>query len=63
MEIPTEKDSDISSPLTIVALDNNVNVSFFVTDEVLAKLDIQYQVTKHSGTAGTRTSYKTAVKR
>jgi hypothetical protein len=60
VEIPVEKDGDISSPLTIVALDNSVNVSLFCTDEILAKLDIQYQITKHSGTAGTRTAYTTA---
>lgn len=54
VEIPYEKDEDIATPLTFVALEDGVSISLEGTQEQLDKLNFQYQITKRSGTAGAR---------
>lgn len=58
VDIPNETDGDISVPLSIVALDDVVDVSFFCTDEQVNNTDIQYQIIKRNGNTGAWTPYK-----
>ena len=58
VNIPKETDGDITVPMSILALDDAVGVSFFCTDEQVNNIDIQYQIIKRSGNTGALTPYK-----